>query len=105
MAAAELDSLLARLRGVVFDVDGVLTDGQIIYTDDGHELKRFHVQDGASLKLLMKHDIGVAIITGRHLRLLHQQGVVANPSHEHDHTFKTRDHCAGVNAVGEQGQH
>ena len=56
---------LESLRGIVFDVDGVLTDGRIIYTDDGHELKQFHVQDGASIKQLMNHGVEVAIITGR----------------------------------------
>ena len=56
---------LEVITGIVFDVDGVLTDGRIIYTDDGHELKQFHVQDGASLKLLMEHGIEIAIITGR----------------------------------------
>jgi 3-deoxy-D-manno-octulosonate 8-phosphate phosphatase (KDO 8-P phosphatase) len=53
------------VRGIVFDVDGVLTDGRVIYTDDGHELKQFHVQDGASLKLLQANGISVAIVTGR----------------------------------------
>jgi 3-deoxy-D-manno-octulosonate 8-phosphate phosphatase (KDO 8-P phosphatase) len=56
---------LEKVSGIIFDVDGVLTDGRIIYTDDGHELKQFHVQDGASLKLLMEHGIDIAIITGR----------------------------------------
>jgi 3-deoxy-D-manno-octulosonate 8-phosphate phosphatase (KDO 8-P phosphatase) len=54
-----------NVRGIVFDVDGVLTDGRIIYSDDGHELKQFNVQDGASLKLLAANDIAIAIITGR----------------------------------------
>jgi 3-deoxy-D-manno-octulosonate 8-phosphate phosphatase (KDO 8-P phosphatase) len=63
--SSELASLAESVRGIVFDVDGVLTDGRIIYTDDGHELKHFHVQDGASIKLLQQHDIDVAIITGR----------------------------------------
>lgn len=54
-----------NVRGIVFDVDGVLTDGRIIYTDDGHEHKQFNVQDGASIKLLQQHNIVVAIITGR----------------------------------------
>lgn len=58
-------ALLAAIQGVVFDVDGVLTDGRITYTDDGHEIKSFHVQDGASIKRLMENDIEVAIITGR----------------------------------------
>ena len=57
--------LVRAIRGVVFDVDGVLTDGRITYTDDGHELKSFHVQDGASIKLLMENEIAVGIITGR----------------------------------------
>ena len=61
----QLKALAANVRGIVFDVDGVLTDGRIIYSDDGHELKHFNVQDGASLKLLLQHDITVAIITGR----------------------------------------
>lgn len=61
----DLYERLAPIRGLVFDVDGVLTDGRIIYTDDGHELKAFHVQDGASLKLLMQQGIEIAVITGR----------------------------------------
>lgn len=63
--STDLASLAEAVRGIVFDVDGVLTDGRIIYTDDGHELKQFHVQDGASIKLLQQHDIAIAIITGR----------------------------------------
>lgn len=58
-------ALCATIRGIVFDVDGVLTDGRITYTDDGHELKSFHVQDGASMKLLQKGGIELGIITGR----------------------------------------
>ena len=57
--------LARNVRGIVFDVDGVLTDGRIIYTDDGRELKQFNVQDGASLKLLAANEIEIGIITGR----------------------------------------
>lgn len=64
-SSSNLSNIPASIRGIVFDVDGILTDGRIIYTDDGHELKQFHVQDGASLKLLMQHDIQIGIITGR----------------------------------------
>ena len=60
-----LKSLAATIRGIIFDVDGVLTDGRIIYSDDGRELKQFHVQDGASIKQLMSQGIEVGIITGR----------------------------------------
>ena len=39
------------VRLISFDVDGVLTDGRLYYSDDGREIKAFNVQDGAALKL------------------------------------------------------
>ena len=60
-----LQELAGTIRGVVLDVDGVLTDGKIIYGSDGSEHKHFHVQDGGSLKLLSAQGIAIAIITGR----------------------------------------
>lgn len=60
--------LLERARGislVSFDVDGVLTDGRIVYSERGDEIKAFHVQDGHAIKMLQAHDIQVALITGR----------------------------------------
>lgn len=53
------------LRLMAFDVDGVMTDGSIYYTDVGTELKAFNALDGAGLKLLENAGIAVAIITGR----------------------------------------
>ncbi len=54
-----------RVRLAVFDVDGVLTDGKLWYTADGHELKAFHVHDGFGLKRLLANRIEVAVITAR----------------------------------------
>jgi 3-deoxy-D-manno-octulosonate 8-phosphate phosphatase (KDO 8-P phosphatase) len=62
---SHLQSLAKQVTGIILDVDGVLTNGQIVYSDNGAELKFFHVQDGASIKLLMKNGIQVAIISGR----------------------------------------
>ena len=62
---AKLVEMASHIQGVVFDVDGVLTDGRITFTDDGRELKSFNVQDGASIKALQAAGIKVAIITGR----------------------------------------
>ncbi|MEJ2087674.1 MAG: HAD-IIIA family hydrolase [Gammaproteobacteria bacterium] len=59
------DECARTLELLSFDVDGVLTDGRLIYTDHGHELKAFNVQDGASIKLLLARGIRVAILTGR----------------------------------------
>lgn len=53
------------VRIVFFDVDGVLTDGGLLYTEAGETLKRFHTLDGHGLKLLQKAGITPAVITGR----------------------------------------
>lgn len=54
-----------RIRLLALDVDGVLSDGRLLYGDDGQELKAFHVRDGLGVKLLQRSGITVAIITGR----------------------------------------
>jgi 3-deoxy-D-manno-octulosonate 8-phosphate phosphatase (KDO 8-P phosphatase) len=50
---------------LVLDVDGVLTDGRIVYSDRGDELKAFHVRDGSGLKFWTRLGKRVGIITGR----------------------------------------
>ena len=62
---ARLLDIARSIELVSFDVDGVLTDGRIVYTDDGREIKAFHVQDGAAIKLLLASGIEVAVLTGR----------------------------------------
>jgi 3-deoxy-D-manno-octulosonate 8-phosphate phosphatase (KDO 8-P phosphatase) len=61
-------SRILPLRMMIFDVDGVLTDGRIVYHDDGSELKVFDVQDGHGIKLLQRAGLEVALITGRSCR-------------------------------------
>ncbi len=61
----EIKNRAARVKLAVFDVDGVLTDGKLLYSDDGRERKAFHVHDGVGLKALIANGIEVAIITGR----------------------------------------
>jgi 3-deoxy-D-manno-octulosonate 8-phosphate phosphatase (KDO 8-P phosphatase) len=55
----------SRIRLMIFDVDGVLTDGGLWYGDQGEALKRFHVLDGHGLKMLDSSGIGVALMTAR----------------------------------------
>ena len=62
----ELNQRVAAIRLLVLDVDGVLTDGSIVYTDQGSELKTFHVRDGLGLQLWKRAGRSTAIITGRH---------------------------------------
>jgi 3-deoxy-D-manno-octulosonate 8-phosphate phosphatase (KDO 8-P phosphatase) len=53
------------IKQLVIDVDGTLTDGNIIYGDDASEIKAFSVKDGLMLKLLPKLNIEVLLLTGR----------------------------------------
>ncbi|WP_386066669.1 KdsC family phosphatase [Tahibacter sp. UC22_41] len=62
---AELRERAAAVRLAVFDVDGVLTDGRLWYSEDQRELKAFHVHDGLGLRRLLANGIEVAIITAR----------------------------------------
>jgi 3-deoxy-D-manno-octulosonate 8-phosphate phosphatase (KDO 8-P phosphatase) len=62
---ADIRERAARVKLALFDVDGVLTDGRLLYTDDGRELKAFHVHDGLGLKRLIANGIEVGIITSR----------------------------------------
>jgi len=61
------------IRLMIFDVDGVLTDGRVIIHDDGSETKAFDVQDGHGIKLLQRAEIDVALITGRYCRAVEQR--------------------------------
>ncbi|RMH22391.1 MAG: 3-deoxy-manno-octulosonate-8-phosphatase KdsC [Gammaproteobacteria bacterium] len=54
-----------QIRLAIFDVDGVLTDGQLYYGPDGMEIKAFHSRDGHGLKMLQQTGVDVAIITAR----------------------------------------
>ena len=65
--------ILARakpLRVAAFDVDGVLTDGALYYTDAGEEFKAFNVQDGHGIKMLQESGVVIAIITSRKSKLV-----------------------------------
>ena len=53
------------IRLLVMDVDGVMTDGKIIYTSDGQEIKSFNIKDGLGIKRAQASGIETAIITGR----------------------------------------
>jgi 3-deoxy-D-manno-octulosonate 8-phosphate phosphatase (KDO 8-P phosphatase) len=67
-SAAERLSFADRCRRIellLLDVDGVLTDGRIIYGDEGGEIKSFHVRDGSGLKLWQMAGKQSALITGR----------------------------------------
>jgi len=60
-----LTARAARIELLLLDVDGVLTDGGIVYADDGSETKRFHVRDGSGLKFWQLAGKRAAVVSGR----------------------------------------
>lgn len=68
-AIERTDSLHSKARAVrlmIFDVDGVLTDGRLYVTETGAEMKAFHTLDGHGMKMLMASGVRIALLTGRH---------------------------------------
>lgn len=63
------EALIARAKNVkllLLDVDGVLTDGTLLFSHDGNESKGFNTQDGFGIRLLQEAGVKVGIITARH---------------------------------------
>lgn len=70
MISARIKEKARHVRLLALDVDGVLTDGRLYFSEDGQEIKTFDTQDGHGIKMLQKCGIEVAIITGRTTRLV-----------------------------------
>jgi len=64
---------LERIKLLILDIDGVLTDGGIVYNDNAVETKVFCVKDGLGIRLLMEAGINLCIITGRRSDALHHR--------------------------------
>ena len=81
--APELLLLAQGIRVAFFDVDGVLTDGGLYFSERGETLKRFNTLDGHGLKLLQKAGITPAVITGRDSRPLRARLQALGITHVH----------------------
>lgn len=62
----DIDKSAAEIKVLILDVDGVLTDGNIILDGQGQEFKAFNTKDGQGIKTAIDAGLTVAIITGRH---------------------------------------
>ncbi len=71
--AVELRDRLAAIQMIVFDVDGVLTQGDIVYNDDGAEAKAFDVKDGLGLRVATDAGLVIALVTGRSSRVVERR--------------------------------
>ena len=65
LSPEELSIRAANIKLVIFDVDGVLTDGSLFFGDDGQEYKAFNSRDGHGMKMLRDSGVEMALITGR----------------------------------------
>lgn len=61
----KLQSKLRKIKMLILDVDGVMTDGRVIMDDSGREIKNFDVRDGHGIKLIQRYGIKVVLLTGR----------------------------------------
>lgn len=76
------------VRAAIFDVDGVMTDGGILLSDDGEMLKRFNILDGLGFKLLQRGGITPVVITGRDSKPLRRRLEALGVTHVH---YRTED--------------
>lgn len=81
--APELLLQAQGIRVAFFDVDGVLTDGGLYFTETGETIKRFHTLDGHGLKLLQRAGITPAVITGRDSKPLRVRLAALGITHVH----------------------
>lgn len=61
----DIQAKAAQIRLVIFDVDGVLTDGRLFLGDDGQEYKAFNSKDGHGMRMLLDSGVDIGIVTGR----------------------------------------
>ena len=87
-----------------FDVDGVLTDGAIVYDSAGQEIKSFHVRDGLGIRMMRMADIPVGVVTGRSSPALSHRGTGSNyerqPNNSNHLSCQGEIHTTPNNPVG-----
>ena len=79
--SAEVLNRAKKIKLVIFDVDGVMTDGGLTIGDDGQEYKTFNTQDGLGMKLLKNSGVQMAIITGRTSNVVKQRSESTGVAH------------------------
>ena len=60
-----IDSICQPIELILSDVDGVLTDGSVVYTNEGIEIKRFHIRDGLGIKIWQQAGLHFGLLTAR----------------------------------------
>jgi len=73
----------AKIKLLILDVDGVMTDNKLYYQDNGEEIKTFYTRDGHGMVMLQKSGIEIAIITGRKSKLVSKRMADLKVKHVH----------------------
>jgi len=87
----EAQSRAAQIKLMIFDVDGVLTDGGLHFGADGEAIKRFHVHDGLGIRLLQESGVTTAIITARQSPIVSRRAADLGIHHVHQGVHNKRD--------------
>jgi len=102
----DIEEKARQIKVVIFDVDGVLTDGSLFIGDDGQEYKAFNSRDGHGLKMLQKTGVIVAIITGRTSEVVKHRmrdlGVTHLYQGQHDKTVAFADLLKTLNVSADE---
>jgi 3-deoxy-D-manno-octulosonate 8-phosphate phosphatase (KDO 8-P phosphatase) len=85
-----------RLKVMIFDVDGVMTDGTLYYSERGEELKAFNTQDGHGVKMLKQSGVEVALITARSSRAVELRAANLGIAHLYQGVEDKRDAYAAL---------
>ena len=89
-------SKIRKVRLLILDVDGVMTDGRIIIDDAGLESKHFDVKDGHGLKILMRCNIDVVLVTGRRSRVVEHRAADLGITEVHQGIRNKSEAFAGI---------
>lgn len=92
---------IPHLQLIVFDVDGVLTDGSLIYDDHGNELKRFNIRDGFGIRAAMFCGLQVGVLTARSSEVVHRRMKELKISH---YLHGSKNKAEGIKAIAERAR-
>lgn len=99
----------SQIKLLICDVDGVLSNGHVIFSNSGEELKTFNIKDGLGIKLLQNHGVEVAIITGRESKIVEKRCRELGINHVYqgkkDKVASFQDLCSKLNITGQQVCH
>lgn len=87
MLSPQLEFRIKRIKLLILDIDGILTDGRIIYDNRGNELKFFDVQDGFGIVLLKRVGIETVIMTAKKSKVVSRRAKDFNVKHIYQNCF------------------